>query len=150
MPSDSKSVYCLDLLNGESRWRSPRPRGDDIYIAGIDDGHVILVGKRRISAVDLESAQTVWRRNLAAPPSGRGIHGNSFYLLPLTSGELLKIDLQSGDVISNMQMAEPLGNLTVAQDQIISQTPRRLTSHKFHAVIATMPSWCRHRSDSRC
>ena len=44
-------LFCLSLIDGKLLWKMDR--GDNVYVAGVEDGKVILVGKRKVQAVSL-------------------------------------------------------------------------------------------------
>jgi tetratricopeptide (TPR) repeat protein len=44
-------LYCLSLIDGKLLWKCDR--GENVYIGGVQDGKVILVGKRKVQALSL-------------------------------------------------------------------------------------------------
>src|SRR5262249_43160573 len=42
-PRDSNELHCLSLFDGATLWKTPR--GDGLFLAGIHDGKVLIVGK---------------------------------------------------------------------------------------------------------
>ncbi len=121
-PVESNQLHCLDLLTGRLRW-DPIDRDGMLYIGGIHDGIVLLVGAERCRAIALESGEPVWESDLdlgAAHPSGRGFLTGEYYYLPTTTSELLKIDLREGKVVQAIKTDLVLGNLISYRDQIIS------------------------------
>lgn len=125
-PWDSSEMYCRDLLTGDSLWEKPVPRGDLIFAAGVHDGNVILIGKTRVVAVDMSDGSEVWTLPLESAPSGRGVQNGSKYMLATVAPALLEIDLDAGKVAATVPTDEPLGNLIIAQDQLITQNELRV------------------------
>ena len=126
MPWDSKDIFCLDLLTGESVWKNPQSRGTVIYCGGIYEDKVILVSKRHVIARDLDSGEEVWKLSLRSSPSGIGILAGAEYLLATSTPEVIRIDLNEGKIVDTTPTDEPLGNLVVAKNHIISQNEKLL------------------------
>ena len=120
-PWDSGNMYCLDLLTGESVWKQPIPLGTNLFVAGVHDDKVVVVGRDAVKAYGIEDAATKWSLPLRSTPSGRGILTDSTYLLATNNAEMLEIDLNKGKVNKSVPTIEPLGNLIASQDMIISQ-----------------------------
>src|SRR5207244_3926178 len=78
-PGDS-SVYCLNLSNGARMWKASRI--DDIYLAGVFSGKVLLVGKSSCRALGLADGKEVWRA-ATGMPAGQGAASEGIYYLPL-------------------------------------------------------------------
>ena len=92
-PWDADQLFCLDLLTGENLWKQSVARGSGIYVAGVHQDSVLVVGKEDVTAINLENGRAVWKRTLRGAPAGRGIMTHSHYLLATTQPELVKIDL---------------------------------------------------------
>ncbi len=94
-PIDSNQMFCLDLQNGKAKWDKPVERGDNLYVAGVHNGNVVLVGKRQMTAVKLADGKPAWKQPRlelppAAMPSGRGFMSGDNYFLPLTTAEVAR------------------------------------------------------------
>src|SRR5262249_60106653 len=50
---DGESIHCVDLRDGSKLWHVKR--SDDIYMAGVFDGKVLMVGKSSCRALSLET-----------------------------------------------------------------------------------------------
>ncbi|MFN9912420.1 MAG: hypothetical protein ACK53L_07540, partial [Pirellulaceae bacterium] len=50
------------------------------------------------------------------------------YYLPMTSQEILEIDLETGSIVDRIRVKEPLGNLVATADQLISLSPVELAA----------------------
>jgi outer membrane protein assembly factor BamB len=125
-PLDSDSLFCLSLLNGELLWKCPRK--DDLYVACADRGKVVLVGRRAVRAVRLADGKPAWGgREIALPPSaspsGRGFASGNRYFLPLSSAEVVGIDLAAGKIVQTSKSRKGIvpGNLVCFKGNIISQ-----------------------------
>jgi outer membrane protein assembly factor BamB/tetratricopeptide (TPR) repeat protein len=123
-PGESQDLHCLDLRRGTTQWRLPRK--DRLYVAGVVEGRVIVVGRRGVEALDLANGRPLWQRPLAADhgsPSGRGILTANRFFLPLDTPEVLEIDLADGRIVSRSSArgnAVP-GNLVAYRGEVISQ-----------------------------
>lgn len=123
-PQESDELYCLDLRTGEQKWKIPRK--DRLSVAGVHNGHVILVGRRSVESLALANAQAGWELPLAledASPSGRGILTASRLFLPLDTPEVIEIDLSNGSIVGRSAArggAVP-GNLLAYRGEVVSQ-----------------------------
>lgn len=123
-PRESDAVHCLDLATGAVRWR--RSAENCLYIAGIQDGRVVLVGQHAVEARRLSDGADAWRGPVSlgdASPSGRGFLSRDRLYLPLETPEVLEIDLTSGRVLgrSPARNGGIPGNLVAHRGEVISQ-----------------------------
>ena len=129
-PVESNYIYCVRLLDGNLRWK--RQRDDNLFVACVHDGGVILVGKHTVTALDLDNGRDMWSASVTsssgAMPSGRGYYDDKYYYFPTTARELIKVDLERGDVVDRMSTGSILGNLICFDDCVISQNVDYLTS----------------------
>ncbi len=135
-PVETNEIFCLDLLSGQLLWREPRPEGA-LYIAGVHEEKLLIVGDREFRALRLADGQTAWTLPMSsqatpserpAMPSGRGFLADGHYFLPATT-HLLQINLQDGRLVDARSCSEPLGNLVCYEDQVLSLGPRNLTAY---------------------
>src|SRR5262245_21707959 len=70
-PLETQNVICLDQFTGKELWT--KPRGGNVYLAGVFDGKVLLVGRDAVTAFDLESGAQAWTPIKTPAPSGRGV-----------------------------------------------------------------------------
>src|SRR5581483_11237715 len=102
--ADGASVYCLNLRDGTPLWKAPR--NDDLYLAGVFDGRVLLVGKQNCRALSLADGKPLWTREVGMP-SGYGTASNNVYYLPLKAPaqgkepEVCSIDIATGKIIGH-------------------------------------------------
>ena len=123
-PVESDKLHCLDLRSGAVHWRVPR--GDALYVAGVVDDRVILVGRHAVDALSLGEGRSVWDKPLAlatASPSGRGILTDGRLFLPVDTPEVIEIELAAGRITGRSPArggAVP-GNLLACRGEVISQ-----------------------------
>lgn len=121
-PLRSAKLFLLDLQTGKRIWQ--QPRGQGLYVAGILNNMVIVVGTKNVQTWNLHNDQTGWRDPLmlSAVPTGRGVIVGTNLLLP-AGQQLLVVDLKTGTERKPIPVAETiaLGNLVVAQGRLISQ-----------------------------
>ncbi len=124
-PTEADKLYCLNLLDGAELWQIDR--GENLYLACVHQDKVILVGVEGVSAVNLSDGKPAWSRPLSLPegslPSGRGYYSGEHYYLPLTSAEVVKIDLNTGKIIerAKSRQGHVPGNLICYRGEVISQ-----------------------------
>ncbi len=122
-PRDSDSLHCLNLVDGEPLWTIPRGQG--LYLAGVFEGKAIVVGRSHIAAYDLATGDLAWKEVTPIPmPAGRGLRSGPHYRLPLTTGEIATIDLNTGRILARSQSADGKvpGNLVAVGGAMISQS----------------------------
>lgn len=124
-PAESEEMHCLDLRRGATVWRLPRK--ERLYVAGVVDGRVIVVGRRSVEALDLTHGRVVWQRPLGSEhgsPCGRGILTANRLLLPLDTPAVLEIDLADGGVVGRSPARGNVvpGNLVAYRGEVISQS----------------------------
>jgi outer membrane protein assembly factor BamB len=123
-PTESDKLHCLDLRSGAVHWRLPR--GDALYVAGVVDGRVILVGRHTVDSISLDAGKSTWEKPLAlnaASPSGRGILTDGRLFLPVDTAEVIEIELAKGRIAGRSPSrggAVP-GNLLAFRGEVISQ-----------------------------
>jgi outer membrane protein assembly factor BamB len=125
-PVDSDQLHCLSLVDGRLLWKQDRE--DDCYLACVHDGKAVLVGRERIRALDLRDGRPAWDgREVEIPPgshpSGTGLYSGKSYYLPLSSAQVLSIDLETGraEKAFTSRHHDVPGNLVAYRDKIISQ-----------------------------
>lgn len=125
-PIDSEQCFCLNLSSGELAWNLQRD--DGLYVGGIHNDGVLIVGRSRIRFVRLQDGQSVWPEgSLALPPktmpSGRGFLSGNRYYLPLSSMEVVAIDLETGTIVEKKASRQGIvpGNLICYQGSVVAQ-----------------------------
>ena len=122
---DSNDLRCLDLADGRLRWTVPRQ--DGLFVAGVQHDRVLVVGRSGMRAYRLDDGRNAWPREsvvwpLAAVPSGLSYLSQGRCYVPLSSSELVAIDIASGQVASRAATWTPvaLGNLVASADNVYS------------------------------
>ncbi|MFN0054491.1 MAG: PQQ-binding-like beta-propeller repeat protein [Planctomycetales bacterium] len=121
-PRDANDLHCIHLLDGTLAWKEPR--GDGLFVGGVHNGHVVVIGRTFVQALRLDDGQPAWEDPVAIPvPSGRGFIAGDLYHLPLSTAEVASIDLRRGQIVSrsrSMQERVP-GNLVSVGGHVMSQ-----------------------------
>jgi hypothetical protein len=130
-PPESNALHCLDLLTGKLRWK--RERGDGIYVAGVDNKLLLIVGLHGLTALNLEDGKPAWpQETLALPhdatPSGRGFFTAGKYFLPLSNAEIVSVDMKRAEIVerTRSRSGTVLGNLIAHQGAVLSQNGKFL------------------------
>lgn len=129
-PADSHAVHCLNLIDGKFLWSQPRE--EDVYLACAHQGKAILVGQRRVRALALKTGKPAWDHAVEFPtgssPSGTGFLNGDVYYLPLSSAEVMAIDLKKGRIahVSKSRQGTVPGNLVCCGGMVVSQRPNGL------------------------
>ena len=125
-PVDSAELHCLNLVDGKLRWR--KPREDSLRVACVHRGKVVLLGRRGLRALKLADGESAWASatselSPAAEPSGLGFVSGDQYYLPLSSGEVAAVDLESGRVVHTYRSRQGVvpGNLVCWNGRVLSQ-----------------------------
>lgn len=123
-PRESDEIHCLDLASGSVAWR--RPADNCLYVAGIDEGRVILVGQHAVEARRLADGSEAWQAPVSlgdASPSGRGFLSGGRLYLPLDTPEVTEIDLATGRIVGRSPARNESipGNLVAHRGEVISQ-----------------------------
>ena len=131
-PPESDELHCVDLLTGKIQWPAIN-RDEHLYVGGVHDGKVVLVGKNKLTLIHMATGKPVWEKSLTMPDgglvSGRGFFQGSEYYVPTTASEIVRIDLDKGTIAGQIATDGVLGNLISHRDQIISHSPRFLSSY---------------------
>ncbi|NOZ40037.1 MAG: PQQ-binding-like beta-propeller repeat protein [Planctomycetes bacterium] len=142
-PPESNQLHCLDLLTGRLIWK--QPRGDSLFLAGVEfldgvgssegdqEGRVLLVGNRKITALRLADGKPAWSsENMNLPddgiPTGSGFFSKGQYFLPLSNAQVIAVDVATGKMVAHASSrdGQQLGNLICYRGAVISQTGRYL------------------------
>lgn len=130
-PHDSDNLHCLRLMDGEVVWE--RPRNETLYVAGVYDGRVILVGRTQIEAISLKNGEPVWDEPTPIPAvSGFGFRHRGILVLPLSTGEITSIDLTTGRILATSPLPDGVlpGNLVADAGRIVFQSGTRLAAFR--------------------
>jgi len=124
---DGNAIHCLNLQDGNSIWQAERR--DDIYLAGVFQGKVLLVGKNMCRALSLaDGKHQLWQVETGMP-SGQGVASGPHYYLPLKKGAVAVIDMEKGIVTTSPAPKDATpGNLLFYEGDVISQTETSVTA----------------------
>ena len=127
-PQDSGELHCLSLVDGgKLQWKKPRLEG--IYVAGVFENCVIVVGRNYIRAYHLNTGNECWNQPIPIPlPAGRGYATGTYYHLPLSTGEIATINLEQGVLQARSLGPEGWipGNLLSINGILVSQSVNQL------------------------
>jgi len=90
---DSSMLIALDRETGQSRWTAPRD--ENHYVVGCDERYVFLSGTK-VSAVDLNTGDTVWTCD-SIHPTGRPALSGTRIFVPTRAGVAV-VDSANGKV----------------------------------------------------
>lgn len=125
---ETQMLVCLDQFTGQLLWN--KPRGSSMYVAGIFDGKVLVVGRDETVALELTSGKPLWTVKTPVP-SGRGVAIAGRYELPLSTGEIWSLALGDGQVVARSYLPEKVGtvgNLAMYRGMLLSLDAFGLTA----------------------
>lgn len=125
-PPESEYLHCVDLQSGKLLWKIKRD--DMTRLACIEDGRILLVGNRKLRSINLADGKPAWKKEMLGLdsgvfPAGTGFTSEGKYFLPLTSAEVIAIDLAEGRIVARTAPRDgaPLGNLICHRGSVVSQ-----------------------------
>lgn len=127
-PMESGNLVCIDQFSGKELWT--KPRQNQIYVAGVHQGKVVVVGREATTAYDLGSGTQAWSVK-TGNPSGRGVATSDRYLLPVSTGEVVSINLADGTIAQQSRLpanVRGVGNLTLYNGMLLSLDTTGLTA----------------------
>src|SRR5262249_23944287 len=109
------------LRDGSLLWKSPRT-SDDVYIGGVRDGKVLVIGRQEARSLTLEKGEVQWQQPIPEP-CGLGAFCGKAFFLPLREGGLYVLDPDRPDNTRRIEGrgGEPLGNLVFHAGDLWSQ-----------------------------
>ena len=133
-PRDGDELHCLDLLDGSLRWK--RPRGEGLTVAGVAQDKVLVVSPDEVTALRLEDGEPAWPQPVelagteAATVTGRGFVQNGRLWLPLSTAEIVAINVTTGDIVQRASTPDGHvpGNLVSARGLVVSQNPEHVAA----------------------
>ena len=133
-PVETQQMVCVDLQTGYSLWNTGHqstavlPRNDSLFLACVENGNAILVGETSIRAIDLNTGRERWQTPTTqhGKPSGRGYANNGFYYYPVTTRQMLQVNLNDGQIVKSIRTNGVLGNLICYRGDVISHGAERL------------------------
>ncbi len=134
--ADAKSIHCVNLRDGSPVWSRSRQDGD-LYLGGVFNGKVVVVGKSRTYALGLNNGDVVWSLETGMPsgqgvasPLKKGERSDTIYYLPLRAAvrtgepEICAINVDKGLVHAHTRSRKKdvPGNLLFYEGRLLSQT----------------------------
>ena len=134
-------LLAVSLLDGSPLMKIGKAGvklSDALYIASVDESRVVLVEKNRVRAISSDSGRKLWLTSIQkfGPPTGRGYVSEKALYLPTEGNSIVKIDLESGEVVDGVNTDQPLGNLIVHQGQVISQRETSVSCFDLDSTVA--------------
>jgi len=121
-PRGSGEIHCLNLVDGSVVWK--KPRGDGLYVAGIVNGRVLVVGRGSVRALHLKDGSPAWKSPAKIDvPSGRGVIAGNRLLVPTRTEGIAVLDVATGELVTKTKLPNGRrpGNLVIAGGTIVSQ-----------------------------
>jgi outer membrane protein assembly factor BamB len=140
-PRDSGELHCVNLMDGSAVWK--KPRGSRLYVGGVYDGKLLVVGSQQVELFRIDDGEAVWAGPTILPLlSGRGVLSGNRYHVPLSTAAIATIDLQSGRVVATQKMADGVvpGNLVFSGGHVIAQGTNSLVCFKQKKATAAETS----------
>ncbi len=130
---DARDIHCVNLRDGSRAWARPRNDGD-LYLAGVFNGKVVIVGSAKTRALSLTRGDKVWEVETGLP-SGQGAasalpgSGDVIYYLPIREAlqskepEICAINVDRGIIHAHTRSRrkEIPGNLLFYEGSVLSQ-----------------------------
>lgn len=132
-PPDSETLICLDLITGSHCW-TKRAKETSLYLAGVADDQILLVGTNGATAISLKTGKTLWNTlfgSAAGAPAGQAVIADQQMHIPLQRGQIWTLDLKTGKVLKklfNENQDQQLGNLIIQNGQFLSLSATDLIS----------------------
>ena len=118
---DGDSLRCLSLRDGSLLWKSART-DDDLFVGGVRDGKILIVGRSTCRALSVDKGEQLWQQ--ATPePAGLGAFCGKHYYLPLRDTGVLMLDPDKPNAPThlNCRKGETKGNLVFHAGDLWSQ-----------------------------
>ncbi|MSQ93449.1 MAG: hypothetical protein EXR98_02710 [Gemmataceae bacterium] len=128
---DADSVHCIGLRDGKPVWRKAQAKGD-LFMAGIYEGRVVIVGESNVRILDLTTGEQIRVVPTGDLPSGQGVASKGIYYLPLKKGEILAVDIKKGEVRAHNRAAvagAAPGNLVFYEGMVLTQTVNEVIAY---------------------
>ena len=134
--AETNNLYCFDVETGEPLWELPR--GESLFVAACTDRRFLVVGERTIQCFSLADGKFVWSQEIA-PPTGRGVVSGNYYLLPVSSNEILAVEMKTGRIVSRSELPPSLhaGSLVSSRGRLVMQTTSELIGYRSLADVQT-------------
>lgn len=128
---DAIAVHCINLRDGTPVW-TVRQQDNDLFLAGIINGKVLVIGKNSARAYKLADGEHLWTLATNDLPAGQGVASKNVYYLPLRKGEIIAIDMVRDKIAAHNRASKAntaLGNLVFYEGAVLSQTADEVTAY---------------------
>ncbi|QJW93535.1 outer membrane protein assembly factor BamB family protein [Frigoriglobus tundricola] len=146
---DSDTLQCLDLRTGKVAWSVPRDPSD-LYVAGVVNDRVLVVGKNSVKAYHLsgedkatQKPKVAWDPVTIPTPTGHGAIGRNTLFVPVRqeaagrdtvpAGEIWALNVETGQIGAKTAARKRndtseiakygIGNLVFQDGMVYSQSP---------------------------
>jgi outer membrane protein assembly factor BamB len=125
---DSLSVFALNVVSGDVRWRLPVE--NPLFVESAPGNQFLIVERHLISSVDAATGDVMWSTPIGEPV-GRGFlasHTGSLRLtIPVRGGRLAIVRLSDGQIDASVRFDAPSGVvLRNAREVVVAQTLDRV------------------------
>jgi outer membrane protein assembly factor BamB len=132
-PSNGTAIYGVSNADGSELWQIGLEENTTFrFIAGVWNQVAVLVYAQEIVGIDLKTGQPAWTPIPfpgGAQVVGKCVRSDSKLFVPLSTQQLMEIDLVQGAILSTTRTERALGNLTVVGNQLLSTSPYELTCY---------------------
>lgn len=152
---DSRKLECVDLRTGKILWWVPQDP-NDLYVGGVVNDRVVVVGKNQIKAYHLtgedketQKPKVAWEPVTIPTPTGHGVVGRSSFYIPVRqdtagrdttpAGEIWAINIEDGKILSKTgarkrndtaELAKyGIGNLVFQDGMVFTQSPWEIAAY---------------------
>tara|TARA_R110002111_G_scaffold257026_1_gene324889 strand:- start:12576 stop:16232 length:3657 start_codon:yes stop_codon:yes gene_type:complete len=106
------SCFGIDSITGDPIWRRPvglDPPFAPVTVTGSEPALLLYDTRHQeLLCVAQKTGKLIWRQKLPATPSGKPLIHQGLIVVSCSSGDLLSIDLITGNINSQLKFAQPL------------------------------------------
>ena len=140
--SNDARLLAVSLLDGSPLMKIGKvgvKMDDALFFAGVDESRVVVVEKDRVRALSSDSGSKLWMTSIKkfGPPSGRGYVSEKSLYLPTEGNVIIKIDLESGEVVDGVKTDQPLGNLILHEGRLISRRETTVSCFELDSKVVS-------------
>jgi tetratricopeptide (TPR) repeat protein len=158
---DDKSLHCINLRDGMRLWSQAR-RPDDLFLGGVYNGKVVVVGKHKTRGLSLSNGNLLWEQDTGVPagegaasPLKPGETSDVIYYLPVREAvgthepEVCAINVDRGIIHAHTRSRkkEIPGNLLFYEGTMVSQSPTEVVAYpqlevklnELNAIVSKTP-----------
>jgi outer membrane protein assembly factor BamB/TolA-binding protein len=152
---DSEKLECLDLRSGKVLWSVPRDT-NDLYVGGIVNDRVVVVGRNQIKAYNLmgedekdQKPKVAFDSVMIATPTGHGVGGKGIFFVPvrqenagrdsIPAAEIWGVNVETGQIVSKTGARKRndtaelskygLGNLVFQDGMVFAQSAWEISGY---------------------